>query len=53
MLLENTQLKGGKLTERFKGPYVRRCCLGKGAYELETKDGKVLKTKHNMIHLKV
>ena len=56
MLLENTQQlqrKGGKRTERFKGPYIIRRCLGKGVYELETKDGKVLKTKHNMNHLKV
>ena len=56
MLLENTQQlqrKGGKLTERFKGPYIVRRCLGKGVYELETKDGKVLKTKHNMNRLRV
>ena len=45
--------KGGKLTERFKGPYIIRRCLDKGVYELETKDGKVLKTKHNMNRLKV
>ena len=56
MLLENTQQlqqKGGKLTERFKGSYMIRRCLGKGVYELETKDRKVLKTKHNMNRLKV
>ena len=56
MLLENTQQlqrKGGKLTERFKGPYIIRRCLGKDVYELATKDGKVLKTKHDMNGLKI
>ena len=54
--MENTQQKnrkGGKLDEKYKGPYIIHQSLGKGVYTLKTMDGKVLKTKHNVQRLKV
>ncbi|XP_070013390.1 uncharacterized protein [Nicotiana sylvestris] len=42
----------GKLSPTWEGPY-RVCDIeGKGAYELETMDGKVLPSHWNAVHLK-
>ena len=35
-----------------KGPYYIHKEIGKGAYKLRTLDGKVLKTSHNVKHVK-
>ena len=35
-----------------KGPYYIHKEIGKGAYKLRTLDGKVLKTSHNIKHIK-
>ena len=46
VLLENTkqkQRKGGKLDPMWTGPFVISSDLGKGLYELENMEGKVLK----------
>lgn len=56
VLVENTyqkERKGGKLEEKYKGPYEIHKSLGKGVYELMSMDGKILKTKHNITRLKV
>jgi len=42
----------GKLSSKWKGPYYIHEIIGKGAYKLRTLDGKVLKTSHNIKHLK-
>ncbi|XP_070054196.1 uncharacterized protein [Nicotiana tomentosiformis] len=42
----------GKLSPNWEGPYKVRCIAGKGAYELETMDGKVLPSNWNAVHLK-
>ncbi|XP_070008524.1 uncharacterized protein [Nicotiana sylvestris] len=42
----------GKLSPTCEGPYRVRDIAGKGAYELETMDGKVLLSHWNAIHLK-
>jgi len=42
----------GKLSSKWKGPYYIHEIFGKGAYKLRTLDGKVLKTSHNIKHLK-
>ena len=41
--------KGWKLEDKYKGPYVIHKSLGKGFYELINADGKILKSKHNMV----
>ena len=41
--------KGRATYRKVQGPYLIRCCLGIGVHELETKDGKVLKKKYNML----
>ena len=54
--MENTQQKqrnGGKLSDRWLGPYTINRNLGKGVYELKNSSGKVLKTKCNIARLKV
>ena len=42
----------GKLSSKWKGPYYIHEIIRKGAYKLRTLDGKVLKTSHNIKHLK-
>src|SRR6266487_1608673 len=42
----------GKLAPKWKGPYYVHKEIGKGAYKLRTLDGKVLKTSHNVKHVK-
>jgi len=42
----------GKLNPNWEGPYKVRGIAGKGAYELETMDGKVLPSSWNVVHLK-
>ncbi|XP_070020645.1 uncharacterized protein [Nicotiana sylvestris] len=42
----------GKLSPIWEGPYRVRDIAGKGAYELETMDGKVLPLHWNVVHLK-
>ena len=54
--MENTQQKqrkGGKLCDRWLGPYTVNRNLGKGVYELRNSSGRVLKTKCNIARLKV
>ena len=55
MLMENTaqkQRKGGKLADKFLGPYTINRHVGKGLYELRNKSGKVLQKKVNVNRLK-
>ena len=47
-----TQRKGGKLDDKFLGPYTVNRHVGKGLYELKNKSGKVLQKKVNVIRLK-
>ena len=42
----------GKLAPKWKGPYYIHKEIGRGAYKLRTLDGKVLKTSHNVKHIK-
>ncbi|XP_070052206.1 uncharacterized protein [Nicotiana tomentosiformis] len=42
----------GKWSPNWEGPYRVRGIAGKGAYELETMDGKVLPSNWNAVHLK-
>ena len=42
----------GKLAPKWKGPYYVHKEIGKGAYKLRTLNGKVLKTSHNIKHVK-
>jgi len=42
----------GKLSSKWKGPYYIHEIIGRGAYKLRTLGGKVLKTPHNIKHLK-
>ena len=54
--MENTQQKqrkGGKLSDRWLGPYTINRNLGKGVYELKNSSGRVLKMKCNIARLKV
>ena len=55
-MVENTyqkNRKGGKLDDKYRGPYIIHQSLGKGVYILKTMDGKVNKTKYNIKRLKV
>ena len=55
VLMENTaqkQRKGGKLADKFLGPYTINRHVGKGLYELKNKSGKILQKKVNVIRLK-
>ena len=48
VLKENTrrkQCKGGKMDDRWLGPYTINRYIGKGLYELKDKKGTVLKQK--------
>ena len=47
------QRKGGKMDDRWLGPYSINRCIGKGVYELKNMKGAVLKTKVNVNRLKV
>ena len=54
VLVENTaqkQRKGGKLTDKWLGPYIINRHISKGLYELRIKSGKALK-KVNVNRLK-
>ena len=54
--MENTQQKqqkGGKLCDRWLGPYIINRNLGKGLYELRNCSVSVLKMKCNIARLKV
>ncbi|XP_070001971.1 uncharacterized protein [Nicotiana sylvestris] len=42
----------GKLSPTWEGPYKVHGIAGKGAYELETLDGKILPSNWNVVHLK-
>ncbi|XP_070022433.1 uncharacterized protein [Nicotiana sylvestris] len=42
----------GKLSPNWEGPYKIHGIAGKGAYELETLDGKILLSNWNVVHLK-
>ncbi|XP_070020241.1 uncharacterized protein [Nicotiana sylvestris] len=42
----------GKLSPTWEGPYKIHGIAGKGAYELETLDGKILPSNWNVVHLK-
>jgi len=42
----------GKLSPTWEGPYRVCDIAGKGAYELETMDGKILPSNWNVVHLK-
>ncbi|XP_070014629.1 uncharacterized protein [Nicotiana sylvestris] len=42
----------GKFSPNWEGPYMIRGIVGKGAYESETMEGKVLPSNWNDIHLK-
>ncbi|XP_070005973.1 uncharacterized protein [Nicotiana sylvestris] len=42
----------GKLSPNWEGPYKIQGLAGKGAYELETMDDKVLPSNWNDVHLK-
>ncbi len=55
VLMENTsqkQRKGGKLTDKFLGPYIINRHVGKGLYELKNKSGNILQKKVNVNRLK-
>ena len=43
---------GGKMDSVFKGPYTVEEIVGKGRYQLKSKDGKVLKKLYNGVLLK-
>ena len=47
------QRKGGKLCDRWLGPYIINRNFGKGLYELKSTSGNVLKCKCNINRLKV
>nr|XP_033516443.1 uncharacterized protein LOC117280807 [Nicotiana tomentosiformis] len=53
MVFQSTKTTGvEKLNPNWEGPYKVRGITGKGAYELETMDGKVLPSSWNAVHLK-
>ncbi|XP_070053770.1 uncharacterized protein [Nicotiana tomentosiformis] len=53
-VFQSTKTVGaGKLNPNWEGPYKVRGIAGKGAYELETMDGKVLPSNWNAVHLKI
>ncbi|XP_075095542.1 uncharacterized protein LOC142173789 [Nicotiana tabacum] len=52
-VFQSTKTTGaGKLNPNWEGPYKVRGITGKGAYELETMDGKVLPSSWNAVNLK-
>ncbi|XP_075095339.1 uncharacterized protein LOC142173615 [Nicotiana tabacum] len=52
-VFQSTKTTGaGKLNPNWEGPYKVRGIIGKGAYELETMDDKVLPSSWNVVHLK-
>ena len=54
MLKDTTKEKqwSEKLAPKWKEPYYIHKEIGKGAYKLRTLNGKVLKTSHNVKHIK-
>ena len=55
VLIENTaqrERKGGKLCNKWLGPYIINRHIGKGIYELQTVRGTVLKKKYNLSYTK-
>ena len=53
--MENTHQKdrkGGKFEDAFLGPYTIHASNGKGIYQLQNEQGKVLKRKINIARLK-
>ncbi|XP_070029340.1 uncharacterized protein [Nicotiana sylvestris] len=46
------EANAGKLRPNWEGPYKIHGIVGKGAYELETMDGKILPSHWNTVHLK-
>ena len=56
VLVENTaqkQRKGGKLKEKWLGPYQINREICKGVYALESMDGKLMKQSCNVSRLKM
>ncbi|XP_070056171.1 uncharacterized protein [Nicotiana tomentosiformis] len=52
-VFRSTQVaNAGKLSPNWEGPYRFKGITGKGAYELETMDGKVLPSNWNVVRLK-
>eukprot|EP00731_Ephydatia_muelleri_P016443 Em0009g867a len=47
------QCKGGKMDDRWLGPYPINRCIGRGVYELKNMEEAVLMTKVNVNRLKV
>jgi hypothetical protein len=55
VLVENTEhkhRKGGKMNEKWMGPYSINSSLGKGVYQLKNARGNVLKSSYNVKRLK-
>ncbi|XP_019230472.1 PREDICTED: uncharacterized protein LOC109211391 [Nicotiana attenuata] len=52
VFLSTKAAKAEKLSPNWEGPYKIRGIAGKGAYKLETMDGKVLPSSWNAVHLK-
>ncbi|XP_070005745.1 uncharacterized protein [Nicotiana sylvestris] len=52
MAAQKHAANAGKLSPTWEGPYRIHDIAGKGAYELETMDGKILPSHWNVIHLK-
>ena len=56
ILLKNSKRdskKGDKMKQRWLGPYKVNKNLENGVYQLENKEGAVLKTTVNQCHLKL
>ena len=50
--MQNAHRMGGKMDLTWKGPYTIQKMVGKGRYQLKTKNGQVLKKLYNGILLK-
>ena len=50
--MTNAHRMGGKLDDTWRGSYTISSVIGKGRYQLKSKDGKVLKKLYNGILLK-
>ena len=50
--MTNAHQMGGKLDDTWRGPYTISSVIGKGRYQLKSKDGKVLKKLYNGVLLK-
>lgn len=49
---KNYTLGEGKFVSMWLGPYIVKCVLGKGAYELVDYEGNMLKEPRNGLYLK-